>query len=221
MHITLVLPVFNEERNIKKVIASVKKIVNRIIVIDNNSSDNTMRLIKKLNKINLKHCYNLGKSNSLKTGCDLAVRLKTDVIAFMDSDGQHKGSDLQKLIETMKKEKVDSVIGYRDNFKMPLTRGIGTFLIKILTNFLFNSSLKDIQSGMRIFKSKIYNKIRWTSTGSAHYFADAEISTKLIQKKIKFKEIPIQTIFLDKYKGMNIFQGIHLLFCLVLWRFNN
>ncbi len=100
-------------------------------------------------------------------------------------------------------------------------RGIGTFLIKILTNFLFNSSLKDIQSGMRIFKSKIYNKIRWTSTGSAHYFADAEISTKLIQKKIKFKEVPIQTIFLDKYKGMNIFQGIHLLFCLVLWRFNN
>jgi len=221
MHITLVLPVFNEERNIKMVITSVKKIVNRIIIIDNNSSDNTMRLIKKLNKINLKHCYNLGKSNSLKTGCDLAVRLKTDVIAFMDSDGQHKGSDLQKLIETMKQEKVDSVIGYRDNFKMPLMRGIGTFLIKILTNFLFNSSLKDIQSGMRIFKSKIYNKIRWTSTGSAHYFADAEISTKLIQKKIKFKEIPIQTIFLDKYKGMNIFQGIHLLFCLVLWRFNN
>jgi glycosyltransferase involved in cell wall biosynthesis len=221
MHITLVLPVYNEERNIRKVIISVKKIVNRIIVIDNNSSDTTMKLIKKLNKINLKHCYNLGKSNSLKTGCDLAVRLKTDVIAFMDSDGQHKSSDLQKLIETMKKEKVDSVIGYRDSFKMPLTRGIGTFLIKILTNFLFNSTLKDIQSGMRIFKSKIYNKIRWTSTGSAHYFADAEISTKLIQKKIKFKEIPIQTIFLDKYKGMNIFQGIHLLFCLVLWRLNN
>jgi glycosyltransferase involved in cell wall biosynthesis len=221
MHITLVLPVFNEEKNIRKVITSVKKIVNRIIVIDNNSSDNTMKLIKKLNKINLKHCYNLGKSNSLKTGCDLAVFLKTDVIAFMDSDGQHKGSDLQKLIETMKKEKVDSVIGYRDSFKMPLTRGIGTFLIKILTNFLFNSTLKDIQSGMRIFKSKIYNKIKWTSTGSAHYFADAEISTKLIKKKIKFKEVLIQTIFLDKYKGMNIFQGIHLLFCLVLWRFNN
>ena len=195
MHITLVLPVFNEERNIKKVITSVKKIVNRIIIIDNNSSDNTMRLIKKLNKINLKHCYNLGKSNSLKTGCDLAVRLKTDVIAFMDSDGQHKGSDLQKLIETMKKEKVDSVIGYRDNFKMPLMRGIGTFLIRILTNFLFNSSLKDIQSGMRIFKSKIYNKIRWTSTGSAHYFADAEISTKLIKKKSNLKKYPYKQFF--------------------------
>ena len=45
------LSVFNEERNIKKVIASVKKIVNRIIVIDNNSSDNTMRLIKKLSPL--------------------------------------------------------------------------------------------------------------------------------------------------------------------------
>lgn len=220
MHVTLVLPVYNEEKNVKKVITSVKKIVNRIIVIDNNSSDNTFNIIKKINKLNLKHCYNLGKSNSLKTGCDLAIKLKTDVIAFMDSDGQHKGTDLKKLINTMKLKKVDCVIGYRDNSRMPIIRGIGTLLIKILTNFLFKSNLKDIQSGMRIFKTKIYNNIKWTSTGSAHYFADAEISTKLIKKKIKFQEVPIKTIFLDKYKGMNIFQGVHLLFCLVLWRFN-
>ena len=104
---------------------------------------------------------------------------------------------------------------------MPILRGIGTQLIRILTNLLFNSEFKDIQSGMRIFKSKIYKSIKWTSTGSAHYFADAEISTKLIQKKIKFKQVPIETIYLNKYKGMNIFQGVHLLFCLVFWKFNN
>lgn len=221
MHITLVLPVYNEEKNIKKVIKSVKKIVNRIIIIDNNSSDYTFKIIQKINKLNLKHCFNLGKSNSLKTGCDLAIKLKTDVIAFMDSDGQHKSSDLKKLIKTIKLEKIDCVIGYRDNFKMPILRGIGTQLIRILTNLLFNSEFKDIQSGMRIFKSKIYKSIKWTSTGSAHYFADAEISTKLIQKKIKFKQVPIETIYLNKYKGMNIFQGVHLLFCLVFWKFNN
>ena len=134
MHITLVLPVYNEEKNVKKVITSVKKIVNRIIVIDNNSSDNTFNIIKKINKLNLKHCYNLGKSNSLKTGCDLAIKLKTDVIAFMDSDGQHKGTDLKKLINTMKLKKVDCVIGYRDNSRMPIIRGIGTLLIKIKPN---------------------------------------------------------------------------------------
>ena len=221
MHVTLVLPVYNEQKNIKNVILDVKKIVNRIIVVDNNSSDNTLKIIKKLNKLNLKHCFNLGKSNSLKTGCDLAIKLKTDLIAFMDSDGQHKGSDLKKLINCIKKEEIDAVIGYRNNFKMPIMRCIGTIVIRMFTNFLFNSSLTDIQSGMRIFKSKIYQKIKWTSTGSAHYFADAEISTKLIKKKLKFKEIPIKTIFLDKYKGMNIFQGIHLLFCLIIWRFNN
>jgi glycosyltransferase involved in cell wall biosynthesis len=221
MHITLVLPVYNEQKNIKDVILDVKKIVNRIIIIDNNSSDDTVKIIKKLNKINIQHCFNLGKSNSLKTGCDLAIKLKTDLIAFMDSDGQHKGSDLKRLIETIKKERIDAVIGYRDSFKMPMMRGIGTLLIKILTNFLFNSSLNDIQSGMRVFKSKIYQRIKWTSTGSAHYFADAEISTKLIKQKIRFKEVAIKTIFLDKYKGMNIFQGIHLLFCLMMWRFNS
>jgi glycosyltransferase involved in cell wall biosynthesis len=182
MHITLVLPVYNEQKNIKDVILDVKKIVNRIIIIDNNSSDDTVKIIKKLNKINIQHCFNLGKSNSLKTGCDLAIKLKTDLIAFMDSDGQHKGSDLKRLIETIKKERIDAVIGYRDSFKMPMMRGIGTLLIKILTNFLFNSSLNDIQSGMRVFKSKIYQRIKWTSTGSAHYFADAEITTKLIKQ---------------------------------------
>jgi flavoprotein len=74
---------------------------------------------------------------------------------------------------------------------------------------------------MRVFKSKIYQRIKWTSTGSAHYFADAEITTKLIKQKIRFKEVAIKTIFLDKYKGMNIFQGAHLLFCLMMWRFNS
>jgi hypothetical protein len=139
----------------------------------------------------------------------------------MDSDGQHCVKDLENLISVIKQKKIDMVIGYRNYKKIPFIRSLGTIVLKKISKVLFKINLQDVQSGMRIFKKNIYNKIKWNSAGSEHYFADAEISSKLFLKNIKYRDIPIKTIFIDKYKGMNLFQGIHLLICMIIWKLNS
>tara|TARA_Y100000591_G_scaffold152235_1_gene130962 strand:+ start:307 stop:1032 length:726 start_codon:yes stop_codon:yes gene_type:complete len=219
MHTTLIIPAYNEENNINNTLSKVIKIVDRVILVDNCSEDKTIFNAQKHDVIILKHKVNIGKSNSMKTGCELAIKLGTDLIAFMDADGQHEPSDLEKLINEIKSKKnLDMVVGVRNYLKMPITRLIGTKILSFVTSIFYQSEMRDIQSGLRVFNSKIYNDIIWDSTGSSHYFADAEITTIALSKKIPFSTIPIETIFNDKFKGMDIFQGLRLVLHLIFWR---
>lgn len=218
MHCTLIIPAFNEENKIFSTIDGVKNLVDRIILVDNCSNDETIVNAERHEIIILKHKVNIGKSNSMKTGCELALNLGTDLIAFMDADGQHHPDDLKNIINTIKSKNLDMVVGSRNYLKMPITRSIGTKMLSLITNILYKVEIKDIQSGLRVFKSKIFSKLIWESTGSSHYFADAEITTKAIKNNIEFVEVPIKTIFNDKFKGMDIFQGVRLMLHLLFWK---
>jgi hypothetical protein len=60
--------------------------------------------------------------------------------------------------------------------------------------------------------------IRWESKGITHYFADAEITCKLVKNNSKIEQLPIETIASEPYKGMNIIQGLFLMTKLFSWR---
>ena len=220
MNTALIIPIYNEKKSIKKIVEQAKKQVKRVIVVDNNSEDGTLKILKKLNIIFVSHVHNIGKSNSLKTGCKIAINLNAYYIAMMDGDVQHLIEDLKNIIIKIKKTKVDMVIGTRSNKKMPLINNIGTLIISNLVKFLFKKKLNDVQSGLRVFKSSVYKKIIWRSDGSAHYFADAEMTVNAIKNNLKIIEWPIKTKFFKKhqFKGMNLFQGVYLLICLIIWK---
>jgi glycosyltransferase involved in cell wall biosynthesis len=218
---TLILPAYNEEKYIADIVNRGKKYADRVIVIDNNSSDNTFIEAQKAGAITLHHKSNLGKAGSLKTGCEAAIKLGTEIIAFMDSDGQHKPEDLPRFYELFTNEELDIVIGSRKGGdKMPFVRKVGTNLLMYVTRLLFKVDIKDIQSGYRVFRADIYPTIKWNSSGSSHYFADAEITVRIGLNKLRYKEIFIDTIFIDEYKGMNPLEGLKLLLTIIIWRFS-
>jgi len=216
---TLVLPAYNEEKHIADMVRRSAPHVDHVIVIDNCSSDGTLREARQAGAITLHHCVNLGKAGSLKTGCEMALKLGSDVIAFMDSDGQHEPEDLPRFFRVLEEERLDIVIGRRADLRtMPPIRKLGTTLIALATKLLFKIDVKDVQSGFRVFRANIYEKIKWNSTGSAHYFADAEITARVGLAGLPCKEIEIRTIYHDKYKGMNALQGLNLLWRVFFWR---
>lgn len=216
---TLVLPAYNEEDHIADIVRRGLKFVDRVIVVDNNSSDQTYNEARKAGAITLHHCSNLGKASSLKTGCEAAIQLGTDVIALMDADGQHKPEDLPRFFDLIEKEHLDVAIGSRrGGDKMPFVRKLGNQALKYATRLLFHVHVEDIQSGFRVFRADVYPKLKWTSTGSSHYFADAEMTARIGINKLKYKELFIETIFLDEYKGMTAIEGVRLLFKILIWR---
>ena len=210
---------YNEQKRISEVLADVTKKFSNVLLVDNNSEDQTIEEAKKFKIFLIKHSYNLGKSGSMKTALEFAKIKKFKFLAFMDADGQHRADDLIKICKKIHEEKNQLVIGYRENLKnLNLKKRMGTIILQKLFFFLYKKKVYDIQSGLRVFDTSIENMIYWYSTGINHYFADAEITCNAVRNMCKIDQIPIETFLSEKYKGMNIIQGLYLILMILYWR---
>ncbi len=210
----VVIAAYNEARNIKDVIEGAKRHSSNIVVVDDGSRDKTYRIAKKTNAIVLKHIVNLGKGAALKTGCDFAVMHKARKIVVLDADGQHDPNETPKFVKLL--EDCDIVFGYRRFTKnMPFILKFGNIFINYAINLLYGMRLKDTQCGYRAFTVDAYKKIRWKALD---YSMESEMIANTGKHKLKYKEVEIQTIYSDKYKGTTIIDGIKIVFNMLLWR---
>lgn len=218
MTTALVLPVYNESRYLAKLIQEAKEYVDMVITVDDGSRDDSHNIAQKAGAISLRHRVNLGKAAALKTGAEAAIKLKADIIIFMDSDGQHLPKDMPRFIEPIEKDGIQIVIGGRKGgHKMPFVRSLGNRSLEVAVHVLFGITIKDIQSGYRAFRSDVYDKLKWSSQG---YHADAEMTVRTGKYHLKYKQIDIDTIYHDDFKGMTVVDGLKLLFQIFLWRFS-
>ncbi len=216
MRVVAVIPAYNEEKTVGSVVRKTKKYVDKVIVVDDFSKDNTSKVAEKAGAVVLRHPVNLGLGSSLKTGCEAALRLKGDVIVTLDSDGQHDPREIPKLVGALKDSHLDIVFGRRPyDEKMPVVKKIGNWGIDTTSRVLFGIDVKDTQSGFRVFTSKAYKKIRWESQ---KYAVSSEIVMNAGRKKLKYGNIFVKTIYLDEFKGTTILSGAKIMTQMMLWR---
>jgi UDP-N-acetylglucosamine---dolichyl-phosphate N-acetylglucosaminyltransferase len=214
----IILPGYNEEKHVEKVINSIQKEgYKNIIFVDDGSKDATVKKAFKTKAIILRHKTNLGKGAATKTGCDYAIKEGAKTLILMDSDGQHEAKDIKKLTDALKGK--DIVFGYRKfNKKMPVTMRLGNHFLTIASKILFSIHIKDTQSGFRCFTDKAYKKIRWYSRD---YGMESEMIAKTSKHRLKYAEIPIKTIYHDAHKGTTPLDGIKILFNMIRHRLFN
>jgi UDP-N-acetylglucosamine---dolichyl-phosphate N-acetylglucosaminyltransferase len=210
----VIIPAYNEEKYIKEVIRNTKKYAKNIIVVDDGSNDDTSAIAEEENVIVLRHNVNLGKGAALKTGCDYALKSEAENIVVIDADGQHN----PEKIDTFRKEISgnDIVFGYRELSKsMPFVLRFGNLVINEITSVLYGMKLKDTQCGYRAFTAEAYKKIRWQSSD---YSMESEMIANAGKHHLKYKEVPIKTIYGDKYKGTTVIDGIKIVLKMFTWR---
>lgn len=222
MNIFVVVPVYNEEYRavdtIKEILKVNKKI--KVIVVDDGSVDNSLKILKNSFKKNKRviissHVINLGKGATMKTGLKIAFKLGALGVVFMDGDGQHNPKYLPKFIEKLDKYPV--VFGYRLlNRNAPWVRRNGNKLANWFMKTFFNIQRKDLLCGFLGFKKEIYKQIKWEST---RYGIETEMAIKVAKNKIPFYEIKIDTIYIDKYKGMTFFDAFKIFHKVPFWFF--
>jgi|TARA_Y100000310_G_scaffold38077_1_gene35692 glycosyltransferase involved in cell wall biosynthesis len=212
-----IIPAYNEQKHINKIVKETKKYVDKVIVVDDGSKDNTNEAAKKGKAIVLRHLVNLGKGAALKTGCDYAVKNKANIIITIDADAQHNPNEIPKFLENIKS--CDVVLAYRKtNRNMPFVLKFGNSFINKTTNFLFGLRIKDSQCGYRAFTAKVYKKLKWKALD---YSMESEMIARIGKHKLSYREVPIETIYSDKYKGTTIIDGVKIVFNLLLWKLNN
>ena len=212
-----VIPAYNEHKNIVNIIKKTKKYVDNIIVVDDGSNDKTKDVAESSSAIVLRHVVNLGKGAALKTGCDFAAKKGAKFMIALDADAQHNPDNIPKFIEKLKK--YDIVFSYRKTSrKMPFVLQFGNWFISNVVNVLYFIRLKDTQCGFRAFSSAAYKKIRWNASD---YSMESEMVARAGRQRLKYVQIPIETIYSDKYKGTTVIDGIKIVINMIWWKFFN
>ena len=221
--VTIIIPVFNEEKYlnnfIKDLLIEAEKIkeISSIIFINDGSKDKTEQILDKYKRNKLIkifcHSRNLGKGASLKTGLKEYLINKTEYIIFMDGDYQHYPKYLKIFISNLKKNQV--VFGYRKLGKnVPFFRKLGNNIARFIFRNFFNIKRKDLLCGFMAFQKNTLSKIKWRYKD---YGVETEISALIGQNKIPFKEILIKTIYLNKSKGVNILDAFFIFLRIPFW----
>lgn len=206
--ITLIIPCYNEEEGLKTLLPKVPQFIDEIIIVDNNSTDNTSEVAKSFGCTVISEktpgygaAYKCGFSN-----------VKKDIIVTMDGDDTYPIHEVKQNIEILLDRDDDFITCSRfpliNKSAMNFSNILGNKILTIVTKVLFGTSIKDSQSGMWVFKKDIFNYIFPQSDGMP---LSQEIKILALKhKNIKFFETNIDyaprigDVKLDKWRdGFN------------------
>jgi glycosyltransferase involved in cell wall biosynthesis len=220
VEVAVVLPAFNERARIASVLGAVGALrlpeQPRLTVVDDGSSDGTAEAARAAGARVFSHRVNLGKGASLLTGVEAAVHDGAEVVVLMDADGQHEPADLALLLEPLREGRADLVLGYRRFAgEMPLTMRFGNRLLSGVFATLFGLRVRDTQCGYRAFRAEVFEHLRWAALD---YAVETEMLVRAARRHVRIEEVPIATVYHDRYKGTTPVDGIRILANMLRWR---
>ena len=195
MKIVIGIPAYNEEKNIAGLLIKLKKISQDIIVCNDGSNDLTGKIAEGLGAIVIEHEKNLGYGSAIKSIFLKAHEVNADVLVTFDADGQHRIEDINVILEPIKNNIADVVIGSRflnNNQEIPEYRKIGIKAITKLTNVTGGTKITDSQSGFRAYSKKILEKIEPKESGMG---ISTEILIKTQKAGFMITEVPITILY--------------------------
>lgn len=200
MQIAVLIPCYNEELTIKKVITDFKHYLPdaNIYVYDNNSTDNTYNIALESGAI-LKKEYHQGKGNVVRS---MFRDIDADVYVLVDGDDTYPADIAPELIKYVVEDNYDMVIGDRlsnGTYFKENKRGfhnLGNNLVRKLINILFKNNIKDIMTGYRVFSKRFVKTMPIMSDG---FQIETEMTIFSLVYKMNIKEVPI--IYKDRPEG--------------------
>lgn len=193
MRALVIIPAYNEEKNVAAVIRKIRQKPGiDVVVVNDGSKDRTSRVARDAGAIVVDLPFNLGIGGAVQTGYLYAYKNGYDVAVQVDADGQHDPADLEKIIGPVAKGDADMVLGSRyvekTGYKAPLARRMGMVVFSTVVSLINRQPIKDTTSGYRAVNKNVIA-----------YFVDnypadyPEVEALILLKKVGFriKEIPV------------------------------
>lgn len=207
--VLVLIPCFNEKGSLLKIL---KKIRQKVIIMDDCSTDGLSKEIKKLKNKNftiISNKKNYGYEKNLLIGFQKVIKTSYDYVITFDADGEHDTKDLLRMEKYLALNKVDLLIGVRKS-KNRFIEKLLSFFFKIFLN------IDDPLSGFKAYK---INRLKDTIAQIRTNFFLVDILTLFKRKKLLIKSIPVNSKILDNRRsrvGNEIFVNLKILRCLKL-----
>ena len=165
LKISVVIPCYNEEEGVRYVIDGLPECIDEVVVVDNNSTDRTAEVARSLGA-NVVFEKRKGYGAAYKAGLPAATG---DVIVTLDGDGTYPSEQIPELVDYLEDQNLDFISASRFPLKNPeamnFTNKIGNNVLTIAMLLLYGTPIKDSQSGMWIFHTRVLPKLNLTSDG--------------------------------------------------------
>lgn len=204
----VIISAYNEEEKIGNVIKNVKKFIDKVIVVDDGSKDRTSDVAKKFGAKVISYNKNQGVGYASKIGLENAIKMKTNIILFVDADGQLDPRYIPYFIREIENG-ADYVAGRRDLSNYPLDRKIGNWGLTKLSNIFCHTGLHDTECGYRAMTLETAKKIKLIGKG---YEREMDFVYEVWRNKFKVKEVSIKVpIFYSKHAIKRGFKNFYYL----------
>lgn len=232
IRLSIIIPVFNEEKTILQIVDKVKKVnfpvKNEIIIVDDGSKDLTREKLKKIKDVKIiLHEKNQGKGAAVKTGIKNSTG---DYIIIQDADLEYDPNQINDLLEPILQEKAKVVYGTRLK-RMPdfsneertpqfLIHYLGNRFLSLITSVLYGQWITDMETCYKLFPKDALDGVTLNAKG---FEFEPEITARLLKKSFKIFEVPISTNprGYDEGKKINtVKDGIRAFITLVKYRFS-
>lgn len=190
----VIIPAFNEERNLPTVIDEIRHYDPEleIIVVDDGSSDRTAKVAKKLHVNVLSLPFNLGIGGAVQTGLKYSFENDFEIAVQVDADGQHIASEIDKLLNALE-QGYDVAIGSRfleeNGYSASFMRNIGMKIISMVNSRILKQRITDNTSGFRAFNKRAISFL------ARHYpvdYPEPETIIILGRSGFRLKEVPVK-----------------------------
>ncbi len=227
--ISIIVPVYNEINTLERVIDRLQEVPfcgleKEIIIVDDYSTDGTRELIKDyegMYKV-FYHDYNQGKGAAIRTGLS---HVTGDIMVIQDADLEYDPADYDDLIKLIIEGKADVVYGSRLSGGKPsrsfmFTHLLGNKLLTFITNLLYNTTLTDMETCYKAFRTDF---IKGIEIKSNRFDFEPEITAKVLKRHPRLYELPISYYGREYAEGKKITwkDGIHAVIALIKFRFTD
>lgn len=202
--IFVVVPAFNEEKKIGRVIRDLfEHGYDNIVVVDDGSADQTANSAQLSGATVLRHQVNRGQGAALQTGNEFALRSGAKVIVHFDADGQFNPKDIAGAVELLDSQNLDVILGSRFLDKRSNIPFFKKFFIlpisRLINNFVTGLKLSDVHNGFRVLNHRAAQKIKITQDGMAH---NSQIPKLIKQYNLNYREYPVEVFYEENGQGI-------------------
>jgi glycosyltransferase involved in cell wall biosynthesis len=213
--ITVVLPAYNAEKTLEQTYREIPfDIVDNVILVDDRSSDNTLRKARELGiEYILQHLENKGYGGNQKTCYDKALELNSDIVVMLHPDYQYSPRLIHSMCYLIANGMYEVVLGSRILGKgalkggMPLYKYVANRFLTLTQNVLMNQKLSEYHTGYRAFSANVLRKVNY-QINSDDFIFDNQMLAQIFYAGFEVAEITCPTRYFDDASSINLSRSI-------------
>ncbi|MEJ5928117.1 glycosyltransferase family 2 protein [Corynebacterium sp. H128] len=213
----LVIPCYNEGSVIQEVIENARKTFPNIVAVNDGSADDSAARIHAAGAHLVNHPVNLGQGAAIQTGVEYArMQPGAEYFVTFDADGQHQVKDVVAMLQRLRAEPVDIIVGTRfgrprkEDDQVPLIKRIVLKTVVLLSSRTRRLGLSDAHNGLRVFNKKVATELNLRMNGMSHA---SEFVATMDEKKWRVSEHPVDILYTEYSlsKGQSLINGVNIL----------